>query len=166
MSRRSEKRPGRVSVGERPERSSLDARPVARTVISRSVRDTEAAGAALAAQLAAGDCVCLMGPLGAGKTSFVRGAQRALGVKSRVTSPSFALAHESRGRMRVAHLDFYRLTVPAEERGLADYLDGRFIVFVEWADRDRSYWPRRAITVKIDMLPGSRRGITVRRLGR
>ncbi len=106
--------------------------------------------------------MCLIGPLGAGKTSFVRGAMRALGVKGPVRSPTFTLAHEARGRVPVAHLDFYRLTVPAERRGLLDYLDGRFVVFVEWADRDRAYWPRHAVTVTIDRLPGTRRRIYIK----
>ncbi len=149
--------------------------------ISRSVKETEAAGARLAAVLEPGDCVCLIGPLGAGKTSFVRGAMRKLGVKRRAISPTFTLAHEgtglpkerarsrgkhqgrSRAPVSVAHLDFYRLAGRAEERGLLDYLDGRFIVFVEWADLDRSYWPRNATTVRIDRLRGRARRILVRR---
>jgi tRNA A37 threonylcarbamoyladenosine biosynthesis protein TsaE len=58
-------------------------------------------------------------------------------------------------------MDFYRLTVPAEQRGLMDYLDGKHVVFVEWADRDRSFWPRRPVVVRIDRLPGTRRRIRI-----
>ena len=86
---------------------------------------------------------------------------RGLRVPGPVRSPTFTLAHEAHGRVPVAHLDFYRLDVPAEQRGLLDYLDGRFVVFVEWADRDRAYWPRRAITVKIDPLSRTRRRIRI-----
>jgi len=129
--------------------------------ITRSARETEAAGAVLGRRLTAGDCVCLLGPLGAGKTTFVRGAMRALGVKQAVSSPTYVLAHEGRGRVPVAHLDFYRLTVPAADRGLLDYLDGRRVVFVEWADRDRSYWPRRIIRVRLARLGVLRRRITI-----
>jgi tRNA threonylcarbamoyladenosine biosynthesis protein TsaE len=103
-----------------------------------------------------------MGPLGAGKTCFVRGAMKALGVKDSVLSPTFTYAHEARGRLPCVHLDFFRLTVPAEQRGLSDYLDGRSVVFVEWADRDRSFWPRRVITVRIRRLRGTSRRITIR----
>lgn len=122
---------------------------------------TERAGATLARRLRAGDCVCLSGPLGAGKTTFVRGAMRALGVRERALSPTFALAREARGRLPVAHLDFYRLDVPAERRGLLDYLDGRRVVFVEWAERDRSFWPSSPVRVRISPLAGGRRRISV-----
>lgn len=61
----------------------------------------------------------------------------------------------------MAHLDFYRLDVPAEERGLMDYLDGRHIVFIEWAERDRSFWPRRVFRVRIARLGEAKRRITV-----
>jgi tRNA threonylcarbamoyladenosine biosynthesis protein TsaE len=119
----------------------------------------------LGRKLVAGDCVCLTGPLGAGKTTFVRGAMRALGVRRPASSPTYVLAHEGRGRVPVAHLDFYRLTVPAADRGLLDYLDGRRVVFVEWAERDRAYWPRRVIRVRIARLGPARRRITVRTPG-
>lgn len=107
-----------------------------------------------------------MGPLGAGKTTFVRGAMRALGARVPASSPTYVLAHEAKGRMPMAHLDFYRLTVPAEDRGLLDYLDGRHVVFVEWADRDRSYWPRRVIRVRIQRLGPARRRISIVRAPR
>lgn len=129
--------------------------------MTRSARETERAGAALGRRLRAGDCVCLLGPLGAGKTTFVRGALRALGVKAAALSPTFTLAHEAEGRVPTAHLDFYRLEVPAESRGLTDYLDGRHVTFVEWADRDRAFWPARRCVVRIAPLGGARRRITV-----
>jgi tRNA threonylcarbamoyladenosine biosynthesis protein TsaE len=131
-------------------------------MITHSSRETEDMGASLAPFLKAGDCVCLSGPLGAGKTCFVRGAVRGLGGRGPVLSPTFTLAREVRGRVPVAHLDFYRLDVPAEERGLLDYLDGRHIVFVEWAERDRTFWPRRVVRVKIENILGTQRRITVR----
>lgn len=105
----------------------------------------------------------LSGPLGAGKTVFVRGACRALGVRGRVPSPTFTLAVEHRGRAPIAHLDFYRLTVPAASRGLEDYLDGRHIVFVEWPERDRAWAPRGAIRVRLEPAGPTSRRITVRR---
>lgn len=125
-----------------------------KSAIARTARQTEGLGGALARRLRAGDCVCLSGPLGAGKTTFIRGIMRKLGVKGSVTSPTFTLAHEAKGRVggqavRIAHLDFYRLSSPAAERGLLEYLDGRHIVLVEWAERDRSFWPRDVVRVKI-----------------
>ncbi len=137
------------------------ARP-ARTVVTRTVRATAAAGARLGRTLAPGACVLLSGPLGAGKTAFVRGACRALGVRAPVLSPTFTLAHEYRGRVPVAHLDFYRLAVPAADRGLEEYLDGRRVVFVEWPERDRTFAPPNAIRVRINRLGPTRRRVTIR----
>jgi tRNA threonylcarbamoyladenosine biosynthesis protein TsaE len=87
---------------------------------------------------------------------------RALGVRERALSPTFALAREARGRVPVAHLDFYRLSGRAEARGLLDYLDGRHAVFVEWAERDRSFRTRAPVVVRISRLKGDRRRIAVR----
>jgi tRNA threonylcarbamoyladenosine biosynthesis protein TsaE len=98
--------------------------------------ETESFGAKLAAQLRAGDVVLVRGELGAGKTTLVRGAARALGVTDPVTSPSFSIGHRYRAsdELTVSHLDLYRLAGLEQEDPelLADYLgDGR-IAFVEW----------------------------------
>lgn len=133
--------------------------------VCRSARETQEFGRDLAARLRPGDCVLISGPLGAGKTVLVRGALRGLGVREEISSPTFTFAHEARGHrpggrsLPIAHLDFYRLSVPAAERGLMDYLDGKFTVFVEWPERDRSFWPRGAIRVRISILPEGRRAI-------
>ena len=96
--------------------------------------DTEALAARLAARLRAGDLVVVRGELGAGKTTFVRGAARALGVTEPVTSPTFTIGQRYAGSTPVSHLDLYRLTDPAnEEPGLLDeYLSPEAIAFVEW----------------------------------
>jgi tRNA threonylcarbamoyladenosine biosynthesis protein TsaE len=100
-----------------------------------SADETEAAGARLAALLAVGDVVTLAGELGSGKTTFVRGACRALGVTDRVTSPTFTVGHWYVGRVPVAHLDLFRFTaVSAAEWGdLEPYFEGT-IAFVEWPE--------------------------------
>ena len=77
--------------------------------------ETEAAGAELAARLAPGDVVLVTGELGSGKTTFVRGAARALGVKGPVTSPTFTIGHVLPGRPEIAHVDLYRLPSLAGE---------------------------------------------------
>jgi tRNA threonylcarbamoyladenosine biosynthesis protein TsaE len=100
--------------------------------------ETEAAGARLAATLAPGDVVLVSGELGAGKTTFVRGALRALGVAERVTSPTFVVGHLYQGDPGpVAHLDLYRLAgLDAEDPGLLDpYFGADTITFVEWPER-------------------------------
>jgi tRNA threonylcarbamoyladenosine biosynthesis protein TsaE len=99
--------------------------------------ETEALGAALAAELDPGDVVLVAGELGAGKTTFVRGAARALGVQEPVTSPTFTIGARYHGRVPIAHLDLYRLggDLEAEEPGLLeDYLTADAIAFVEWPD--------------------------------
>jgi tRNA threonylcarbamoyladenosine biosynthesis protein TsaE len=100
---------------------------------------TEAVGAALARELRDGDVVFLTGELGAGKTTLVRGAARALGCETAVTSPTFALGHRypAGAGLLVTHLDLYRLaSLDAEDPDLlAPYLGRGRICFVEWAER-------------------------------
>jgi tRNA threonylcarbamoyladenosine biosynthesis protein TsaE len=109
-------------------------------VASRSVEtngpaETESLGAELAAGLAEGDVVLVRGELGAGKTTLVRGAARALGVEGPVTSPTFSIGHRYQaGALTVSHLDLYRLLSLGEEDPglLSDYLGSGRIAFVEW----------------------------------
>ena len=108
----------------------------ARRVQTTGPEETEALGAELAASLTGGDLVLVRGELGAGKTTLVRGAARALGVSDPVTSPTFSIGHRYRGRdATVSHLDLYRLGgLEAEDPDLlADYLGEGRIAFVEWA---------------------------------
>ena len=111
--------------------------------------------------------VYVLGDLGAGKTTLVRGACRALGVKGPVTSPTFAIAHRYRGRagLVVGHLDLYRLRSFADEDPdlLDDYLGADVIAFVEWPPAEAAATlgePR--VSVELAHLGGSRRAIEVR----
>lgn len=104
-----------------------------------SAEETERSGAALAAELSAGDVVLLRGDLGTGKTTFVRGACHALGVEGPVTSPTFTIGRtyevEGKGeRGSISHLDLYRLGSLSEEDPalLDDYLGEDRIAFIEW----------------------------------
>jgi len=99
-----------------------------------SAAETEALAARVAAALAPGDVVLLSGDLGAGKTTFVRGAARALGVTGNVTSPTFTIGRRYEGRVGVSHLDLYRLGGLDDEDPalLADYLGPDRVAFVEW----------------------------------
>lgn len=113
-----------------------------RIVDTSDPAQTESLGAELAEGLREGDVVLVRGELGAGKTTLVRGAARALGVTDPVTSPSFSIGHRyrTRGELTVSHLDLYRLAgLEAEEPELlADYLGAGRIAFVEWpADAER-----------------------------
>ena len=102
-----------------------------------SAEQTEALGAALALDLRPGDVVLVAGDLGAGKTTFVRGAARALGVDEPVTSPTFTIGARYPGRVPVAHLDLFRLggDLEGEDPGLLDdYMTPDAVAFVEWPD--------------------------------
>jgi tRNA threonylcarbamoyladenosine biosynthesis protein TsaE len=105
-------------------------------VESSSPEETEAVAARLAATLEPGDVVLVSGELGAGKTTFVRGACRALGVQEAVTSPTFTIGTLYRGRLEVAHLDLYRVASLADEEPslLEDYLTAERVAFVEWPE--------------------------------
>lgn len=107
----------------------------ARSVETNGPAETESLGAELARSLVGGDLVLVRGELGAGKTTLVRGAARALGVTDPVTSPTFSIGHRYPGDgLTVSHLDLYRLAGLGEEDPglLADYLGADRIAFVEW----------------------------------
>jgi tRNA threonylcarbamoyladenosine biosynthesis protein TsaE len=107
--------------------------------LTASEDETSAAGERLAALVRAGDVVLLYGDLGAGKTAFVRGLARGLGAAAEdVSSPTFTLVQEYRGRLLLHHVDLYRLE-PREvaDLGLDELTCGDGVVAIEWADR----WP-------------------------
>jgi tRNA threonylcarbamoyladenosine biosynthesis protein TsaE len=102
---------------------------------SSSPEETERVAAQLAAGLRPGDVVTVSGELGSGKTTFIRGACRALGVEGPVTSPTYTVGHRYRGTVDVSHLDLYRFegVSPAEWGDLEPYFDGA-VCFVEWPE--------------------------------
>lgn len=136
---------------------------------SENAGETEALGAALAADLIPGDVVLIDGELGAGKTTFVRGACRRLGVTVPVTSPTFTIGHLYRAgghRPAVAHLDLYRLSSLRDEDPdlLADYLRPDTIAFVEWAGDEApalAGYARIAARVRLEHAGGDRRLVDV-----
>ena len=131
-----------------------------------SAAETEALGAELARGLRPGDVVLVEGELGAGKTTFVRGACRALGVSGPVTSPTFTIGQRYRGEVTVAHIDLFRLErLDLEEPGLLDdYLGPDAVAFVEWppdGGEELAAATRLAARVRIEHAGGDRRRITV-----
>ena len=138
---------------------------VADEKLSEGPADTEAAGAELAAELGTGDVVLVSGDLGAGKTTFVRGACRALGVRGPVTSPTFEIGHLYEGRIEIAHIDLYRLpSMAREEPGLLDdYVTPHRIAFIEWPGEDVDTFAEATAHVRIEHLGGDRRRVTVER---
>jgi tRNA threonylcarbamoyladenosine biosynthesis protein TsaE len=124
--------------------------------------ETSAIGERLAAQVSRGDLILIHGVLGAGKTAFVRGLARGLGVHDDdVSSPTFTLIQEYRGRLVLQHVDLYRLTPrEVEDLGLDDLLSSGGVVAIEWPDR----WadpPPAAREVWIEDLGGDRRRVTI-----
>ena len=117
---------------------------------SSSPAETESVAARLARVLRLGDVVTVAGELGAGKTTFVRGACRALGVTEHVTSPTFTIGHRYRGGVDVSHLDLYRFTgvSPAEWGDLEPYFDDA-IVFVEWPQAGFGTLPAARVAVEL-----------------
>jgi len=124
---------------------------------------TERLAAQLAERLRPGDVVLVAGELGTGKTTFVRGACRALGVTDPVTSPTFTIGQRYAGPVPVSHLDLYRLgSLEHEEPGLLDdYLTPDSVAFVEWPEVGAAEIGPVAATVRIEHAGGDRREIAI-----
>ncbi len=131
---------------------------------SDSAEATEAIGAELAARLGPGDVVLVIGDVGAGKTTLIRGACRALGVEEPVVSPTFTIGRRYAGRVPIAHLDLYRLPDLDDEEPamLEDYVDPNTITFVEWPDLASPMLAERAsLRVRLAHAGGDVRAIEV-----
>ncbi len=129
---------------------------------SSSAAETEAIGGRLARRLNLGDVVTVSGELGAGKTTFVRGACRELGVAQPVTSPTFTIGHRYEGDVRVSHVDLYRFTtVSAAEWGdLEPYFDDA-VCFVEWPEAAGGLLPPARAAVSLRHVNSTRRLVTL-----
>jgi tRNA threonylcarbamoyladenosine biosynthesis protein TsaE len=131
---------------------------------SSSAAETEALGARVAARLGPGDVVVVSGEVGAGKTTLIRGACRALGVSEPVTSPTFTIGQRyGGGRLPVSHLDLYRLgSLEGEDPALLDdYLTADAVAFVEWPAAGAERLSRPAMEVRLRHADGERRAIEV-----
>jgi tRNA threonylcarbamoyladenosine biosynthesis protein TsaE len=121
---------------------------------------TQALGERLGRALVAGDVVALVGELGAGKTAFVQGLARGLGITGRVASPSFTIVNEHAARVPLYHVDFYRLESFDElaDIGFDEYFGLGGVVVVEWADRFPRALPDERLDVRIEITgPNERR---------
>lgn len=134
---------------------------MAETERTFSAAETEALGERIAAGLGPGDVVLVSGELGAGKTTLIRGACRALGVTDQVTSPTFTIGHRYRGRVPVSHLDLYRLEgLDREDPGLLDdYLDRDSIALIEWPETAAARLERVSAQVTIRHAGGDEREV-------
>lgn len=123
------------------------------TLTTASVDETRAVAAAIAELLGPGDLVLLVGDLGAGKTAFTQGLGEALGVTDPITSPTFTLRHDYRGRLPLHHLDVYRLEHLAEvlDLDLPDLLEGDGVTVVEWGDAIGPVLPGEFLEVRLTL---------------
>jgi tRNA threonylcarbamoyladenosine biosynthesis protein TsaE len=138
------------------------------TTISRSPAETEALGEKFGRTVERGQVIALSGDLGAGKTQFVRGLARGLGIAGRVHSPTFTLVNEyGGGRLKLFHLDLYRLETAEQIRsaGIEEYLSPDGVSVIEWAERlEDGGWrmedEKKSVRVKITILNETEREIT------
>ena len=133
-------------------------------ITSARPEETEDAGERLGRILGPGAVVALTGELGAGKTCFIQGLVRGLGVTGRATSPTFVLINQYPGRVPVYHVDAYRTESLTElmDLGLLELLGGGGVTVIEWADKLESLLPPEAIHVHIDGVGDQPRAITIR----
>lgn len=131
---------------------------------THSEQETEAAGEALAKKLPEGAVVALYGDLGAGKTAFVRGMVRGLGLTDRVSSPTFTIVNEYLGGdTPLFHFDMYRLGGPEELFGIGwdDYLTRGGVIAVEWSENIESAFEGTELRVRLTRLGDSAREIEI-----
>ena len=131
-------------------------------IVTRTPDETRTVGAGLAELLVPGDVISLTGDLGAGKTTFVQGAARGLGVGEPVVSPTFVLVREYRGDVPVYHLDVYRLDRLQEviDLGFEDLLDPSGVIFVEWGDAIDALLPDEHLRVELRTDDGDARRLS------
>lgn len=132
-------------------------------MITKSAKETVAAGAEFANGLTGGEVVLLAGELGAGKTHFAKGVAKGLGVARTVTSPTFTLHNIYEGRLTLNHFDFYRVTEEeAAFLGVDEYFGQKnSVCLIEWAENISGLLPKSSITVKIERIDQNTRSIEI-----
>lgn len=127
-------------------------------------------GELLGMLLKEGDVVALIGELGAGKTTLTQGIAYGLGVGKEcyVTSPTFTIINEYKGRVPVYHLDFYRLESPSEIKnlGLEEYLFGEGVAIIEWAEKIEEFLPREYLMIVLEYVEYNMRKVSLKSIGR
>lgn len=132
-------------------------------IYTKNELETEQAGAEFAAKLPGGSVVAFLGDLGAGKTAFVRGMARGMGITSRVNSPTFTIVNEYIGERELYHFDMYRLGSSDElfDIGWEDYLSRGGVCAVEWSENVSDAFEGDEIVVKIEKLSATERKISI-----
>jgi tRNA threonylcarbamoyladenosine biosynthesis protein TsaE len=137
-------------------------------LISHNPSETHLFGASIGRLAMPGDIFLLVGKLGAGKTCLAQGIARGLGIEEYIPSPSYVLIREFYGRLPLYHIDLYRLDLPQEiaDLGLDDYLYGRGICVIEWAEKGSSLMPPEHMIIRIDYLGDTERSFQLEAYGR
>ncbi|MBI3659527.1 tRNA (adenosine(37)-N6)-threonylcarbamoyltransferase complex ATPase subunit type 1 TsaE [Candidatus Acetothermia bacterium] len=135
-----------------------------RELLSQNADETRRIGRELAQELKPGDCLVLVGNLGAGKTTLVQGLAAGLGILESVVSPTFTLMREYQGRLPLYHVDAYRIKHLDELReiGLEDTMLAEGIVAIEWGEKAQELLPSGCIEISIDLLSDQYRKIRIR----
>ena len=136
-----------------------------REFISHNALETQSYAEALAKDFKGGEALLLVGEMGAGKTHFVKGLAKGLGVEEVVTSPTFALHNVYSGRLTLNHFDFYRIDDSEEVAilGLDEFFyDKNGVAAIEWSENVKDLLPKHCITVTIDKIDDNTRRITVK----
>lgn len=136
--------------------------------ISKNEQETELVGERFAKELPAGAVVAMYGDLGAGKTAFVRGMARGMGLSCRVSSPTFTIVNEYLGERELIHFDMYRLSDADElfDIGWEDYLNRGAVCAVEWSENVQDAFFGDEYVVSIEKLGDSERRITIKEGGK
>ena len=131
-------------------------------VVTQSALETQRLGVRLGKLLRVGDVVTISGPLGAGKTTLVKGVVRGAGSKDSVTSPTFTLIHEYQGRQKIYHMDWYRLKkVTSVDRQMAEECFAQpAVTLVEWPERGKAILPKHSISIRISHTGKNKRKIS------
>ena len=137
-------------------------------LISHNPSETHRFGENIGRLAMPGDIFLLVGKLGAGKTCLAQGIARGLGIEEYIPSPSYVLIREFYGRLPLYHIDLYRLDLPQEiaDLGLDDYLYGRGICVIEWAEKGSSLMPPEHMLIRIDYLDDTERSFQLEAYGR
>ncbi|MBI5179910.1 MAG: tRNA (adenosine(37)-N6)-threonylcarbamoyltransferase complex ATPase subunit type 1 TsaE [Nitrospirae bacterium] len=139
------------------------------TITTNSLDETKRLGERLGILLKEGDIICLHGELGAGKTSFTQGIAKGMDVaKAFITSPTFVLVNEYKGRLPFYHIDLYRLNNIAEieDIGLSEYLKGEAVTVIEWAEKAEGLLLEERLSVYLENLGGDKRSLTFKAKGK
>lgn len=131
---------------------------------SNSYEDTQNIALEIADKLNGGEFIAMYGDLGAGKTAFVQGLAKALGIENHITSPTFTIVNEYEGRLPLYHFDVYRISDPDEmyEIGYDEYTNGDGVCVVEWAELIEDLFP--PLFYKITILKDEEKGYDYRKI--